>query len=285
MPRLSAFLLTLAVATALQAQPSATARSNRPNAAAKQRFFPQASRSLKPSITSGNIAVVGAASFLPGVSPGELVTIFGNNLSDVSGVVVANTNPLPYELANVSVDINGIPAPIFSVAYNGTEDQISVQVPYDTATGPSAALVEVFDYGESVGTAQADSYTEDPGIFTYQGNYAVALLYPDYSLIGPNNPALPGDYIILYTTGMGPLSLDLRDGYGAPSSPLARTEEPFQVLLAGRECDVFFSGLAPGFVGLYQLNIQLPANLPRGNLDIQIASPYASSNVATLPVF
>jgi uncharacterized protein (TIGR03437 family) len=49
-------------------------------------------------------------------------------------------------------------------------------------------------------------------------------------------------------------------------------------------CDVFFSGLAPGFVGLYQLNIQLPSDLRGGNLDVQVISPYANSNVATLPV-
>jgi uncharacterized protein (TIGR03437 family) len=265
-----------------QAAPLNTAVSA--SSLSKPKHFPEASRALKPSATSGNIAVVNAASFLPGVSPGALVTIFGYNLSDVSGVVIADTNPLPYELAHVSVLINGVDAPLFSVAYNGTEDQISVQVPYSTATGTGAALIEVFDYGQSVGTARTDSYDEDPGIFTYQGSYVVALLYPDYSLLGPNNPAYPGDYIILYTTGLGPLSINMRDGYGAPSDPLAYTQDPFQVLVAGEPCKVDFSGLAPGFVGLYQLNLQLPTDLPAGNLDVQITSPYATSNVGTLPV-
>jgi uncharacterized protein (TIGR03437 family) len=282
--RFLVFSLTLFLWGDLHAQTEPTAGKNRAGVSERARFFPQSSRSAKPLVTSGNIAVVNAASFLPGVSPGALVTIFGDNLSDVNGVVVANTDPLPYELAHVSVDINGIPAPIFSVAYNGTEDQISVQIPYGAGTGPNSALVEVFDYGEPVGTAQTDSYDEDPGIFTYQGNYAVALLYPDYSLIGPGNPAFPGDYIILYTTGLGPLSLNLQDGYGAPSNPLAQTEDPFQVIVAGEACDVYFSGLAPGFVGLYQLNARLPSDLPRGNVNIQIVSPYANSNIAILPV-
>jgi minor extracellular serine protease Vpr len=261
--------------------PPVEARADTP---AKSRYFPESSRKLKPAITSGNVAVVNAASFLPGVSAGALITIFGDDLSDVSGVVVANSDPLPYELAHVSVRINGIRAPIFSVAYNGTDDQISAQVPYSTVTGPGAALVEVFDYGQLVGSARADSYDEDPGIFTYQGNYAVALLSPSYSLLGPNNPAYPGDYVVLYTTGLGPLSLDLRDGYGAPSNPLAYTQDPFEVLVAGKPCKVFYSGLAPGFVGLYQLNVQLPFDVPRGNLSVQITSPYADSNVAVIPV-
>src|SRR4051794_11171485 len=83
----------------------------------RPRYFPQASRSLRNSVTSGNIAAVSSASFLPGISPGGLVTIFGDNLSDVSGIVVAQTNPLPYVLAGVSVTVNGIDAPLFSVAY------------------------------------------------------------------------------------------------------------------------------------------------------------------------
>jgi uncharacterized protein (TIGR03437 family) len=282
--RLSIFFLTIFLSFCCDVQGGAPAVSPPETGTPKIKFFPRESRGVKPSVTTGNIAVVNAASFLPGISPGALVTIFGSDLTDVNGIVAANTNPLPYELAHVSVDINGVPAPIFSIAYNGSEDQISVQVPYGAATGPGAVLVEVFDYDEPVGTAQTDSYTEDPGIFTYQDNYAVALLYPGYTLIGPSNPAYPGDYIILYTTGLGPLSLDLRDGFGAPADPLAHTEDPFQVYVGGELCDVFFSGLAPGFVGLYQLNIQLPSDLRGGNLDVQIISPYANSNVATLPV-
>lgn len=284
MHRTLVFFLTPLLWTGLHAQTVTHSAAKNAQAPAKTKFFRQALRNPKPSITSGNIAVVNAASFLDGISPGALVTIFGNNLSDVSGVVVANTNPLPYELAHVSVDVNGVPAPIFSVAYNGTEDQVSIQVPWGTATGRGTALVEVFDYGDSVGTAQTDSYDEDPGVFMYQGNYAVALLYPDYSLLGPRNAALPGDYVILYTTGLGPVSLDLQDGYVAPSSPLAHTEDPFQVFVDGEQCDVFFSGLAPGFAGLYQLNIRLPPDLPPGNLNLQIFSQFANSNVATLPL-
>jgi uncharacterized protein (TIGR03437 family) len=60
--------------------------------------------------------------------------------------------------------------------------------------------------------------------------------------------------------------------------------DPFQVIVAGQSSRVLFSGLAPGFVGLYQINLQLPFNLPAGNLDIQITSPFADSQVATLPV-
>jgi hypothetical protein len=65
--------------------------------------------------------------------------------------------------------------------------------------------LEDFDYGDLVGSIQTDSFDEDPGVFTYQGNYVVAFRFPDYSLVGPNNPAFPGDFLVVYTTGLGPL--------------------------------------------------------------------------------
>ncbi len=229
--------------------------------------------------------IVNAASYLPGISPGGLSTIFGKNLSHVSDVVVANTNPLPTILANVSIRVNGRPAPIFSVAYNGSDDQISFQVPYRTETGPNAAEVQVYDSGNLVADIITDSFTEDPGIFVYQGKYAIAVRASNNTLIGPNNPASPGEVIVLYTTGLGRLTLDLQDGYGAPSSPLAYTSDPFQVVVNGQQCQILFSGLGPGFVGLYQINLVLPRNLPAGDLNMQILSQYGDSAVVKLPVF
>jgi uncharacterized protein (TIGR03437 family) len=118
----------------------------------------------------------------------------------------------------------------------------------------------------------------------YQGNFAIAEA-SDYSLIGPNNPAIPGEPLVLYVTGLGPLTLLLTDGYGSPTRPpLAETIDPFQVILDNELCQVFFSGLAPGFVGLYQINFYVPRDAAAGNLDIYIQSPYANSLIATLPV-
>ena len=247
--------------------------------AAKQKYFrPKAAQPLPHD--NGTITVVNAASFLPGVSPGALATVFGTNLSDVTGVVVANSNPFPTVLANVSVMVNGIPAHLFSVAYANGQDQISFQVPWETDTGPGAAFVEVFDFGASVGSQQVDSFTEDPGIFGYQrfGNtYAVAAHGSDFSLVSPDNPAQRGEVIVLYTTGLGPVDQSIPDGLGAPSNPVAHTQDPFHVVLAGEDVPVLFSGLAPGFVGLYQLNLRLPDDLPAGDLTLQILSDFANS--------
>jgi minor extracellular serine protease Vpr len=261
-------------ATLLCAAPATNSHYYRPRNSAKPR----------PRQVAAPPVVVNAASYLPGISPGGIATIFGQNLSSVTDIVTEQSDPLPLELAGIQVTVNGVTAPLFSVAFANGEDQISFQVPYETPTGLSAAQIEIFNYGNSVGTIVADSFTEDSDIFLYDGNYAVAVRYPDYTLIGPDNPAHPGDILTLYTTGLGPLSIGLTDGFGAPSDPLAYTVDPFEVTVNGEQCQVLFSGLAPGFVGLDQINLTLPIDLPPGNLDIQISSQYAISGVATLPV-
>lgn len=183
----------------------------------------------RPRDSSGRV-VVNAASYLLGISPGGLATIFGENLTTVNGVVVAGVDPLPGVLSRVSVFVNGAPALIFSIAYAGGEDQISFQAPYDTATGKAAAAIMVVDYNVQIADFITDSYTE------------------------------------------------------YPSPPFADTIDPAQVLLDNEPCLVVFSGLSPGFVGLYQVNFQVPDDAPAGNLDLEIQTPYASSNTATLPV-
>jgi len=248
----------------------------------RTRYFPQRNSPKEATSQPPGISLVNAASFLPGVCPGGLATIFGQDLSDITGSITATTTPLPIELAGIQVQVNGIYAGMYSIANTNGQDQISFQVPWETDTGPNAAQVTIFNSGDVVGTVQADSFIEDPGIFV-SGGYPVAAA-PDGSLISADNPAAPGDTLVVYTTGLGPVSLNLLDGDPAPLSPLAHTQDPFQVLVAGEPCEVAFSGLAPGFVGVYQLNIVLPSDVPPGDLDMRISSPYADSNTVKLPV-
>jgi uncharacterized protein (TIGR03437 family) len=253
--------------------------------AASKKFFRDPKAAVKPK-QAGDTVVVNAASFLVGVSPGALATVFGTNLTDVNGEISAVGNPLPLVLANVAVDVNGVPAPMFSVAYEDGQDVINFQVPWETPTGPGAAEVQVYDYGQLVADVVVDSFTEDPGIFGYQeyGNtYAVAL-HDDFTLIGPNNPASPGEIIVLYANGLGPVNQPVADGFAAPSFPLADTEDAFAVTIGGETAAIYFAGLAPEFVGVYQINLALPPDLPAGDLTIRIDSAFANSQTVLLSV-
>src|SRR5271170_4579566 len=137
--------------------------------------------SVKPR-DIGDAVIVNAASYEPGISPGALATIFGDDLTTVTGIVLAGSNPLPTELADVQVMVSGFAAPIYGVAYANGQDQISIQVPYEAPTGPGAAEIQVYDQGTLVADFFTDSFTEDPGIFTYDGGLAIAEA-ADYSLI------------------------------------------------------------------------------------------------------
>jgi len=248
-----------------------------------QPYFPNPfTRHVRPA-QPGNPAIVNAASFLPGITPGGLASVFSQDLLSIDGTISASATPLPTEIAGVSVAINGIDAPLLVVSNIDGQDQINLQVPWETPTGPRAASIDIYDGEDLVATFETDSYTEDPGIFTYRG-YALAIRYANSRLVGRDNPVSPGDVIILYTTGLGPVSVDVPNGVPGPADPLAYTEDPFDATVFGKRCDVLFSGLAPGFTGLYQLNLVLPDDLPPGDLDIQISTPYAVSGIAKLPV-
>ena len=247
------------------------------------RFFPNPlTRNAKPAVP-GDPAIVNGASFLPGISPGGLASIFSHDLLSIDGTFSAQSSPLPRDMAGISVIVNGITAPLLTVSSINGDDQINLQVPFETDTGPGAVTIEIIDNGDSVATFQTDSYTEDPGIFTYRG-YALAIRNANGQLVGADNPVAPGEVIVLYATGLGPVTVEVPDGERAPSDPLAYTQDPFDALVNGERCDVLFSGLAPGFTGLYQLNLALPDDLPPGDLELQISTPYATSGIIKIPI-
>lgn len=71
--------------------------------------------------------------------------------------------------------------------------------------------------------------------------------------------------MVIYGTGLGPVNQFVTAGNQAPSSPLAVTLSTVEVLIGGKSAQVLFSGLTPGFAGLYQVNAILPADSPTGN--------------------
>src|SRR5205085_10230588 len=83
-------------------------------------------------------------------------------------------------------------------------------------------------------------------------------------LVTPSNPAQPNEFLVVYATGVGNLVNPPLTGFGALSAPLATAVDTPQVTLGGAPVNVLFAGLTPGFIGLLQINIQLPATLPGG---------------------
>ena len=184
------------------------------------------------------------------MAPGALASIFGTNLASAAGSA-ANV-PLPATLGGVSVAVNGRPAPLIYIS----PGQINFQVPYETSPGP--ASVTVTTSGRASLSFAFNVLAAAPGVFQSDTSRAIAQ-NQDGSLNGSTHAAAPGSTLVVYLTGQGPLDNAVASGASAPSQPLSRATQPFSATIGGQNAPIQFLGLTPGYVGLAQANISVPA--------------------------
>jgi uncharacterized protein (TIGR03437 family) len=218
--------------------------------------------------------VVNAASYAPftaGVSPGELVLIYGSNLGP-STLQGASSLPLPTILDNVKVLINNIAAPIVYVQAN----QIAVVVPFEVSQpNTTVAQFQVINNGQSSNVITEFVNLTTPGAFTQDesGFGLTAALHADGSPVTDGSPAQAGETVQVFMSGLGSVFPSILDGVGAPTTPLSTTSNTFTADISGTTATVAFQGLAPGFAGLYQLNVQIPSGLSAGENSFDVGGP------------
>jgi uncharacterized protein (TIGR03437 family) len=213
--------------------------------------------------------ITNAASFQPGLPmSGGLASMFVHGLT-ISGTVEAAGAPLPLELAGVSIIVNGIPAPILSVSNLRVpgaigSQQINFQVPFEASVQTFASVELRYQGVSSFGMP----VTTPPGIFTLPDGSGAIQHASDYNLVNPQSPAAPGEVIIVYATGLGPVRPAVSTGSAAttaaPINGYCYTPPTVNV------GDVLYAGLAPGFPGLYQMNVRLSPDIPSGNAKLYI---------------
>ena len=104
-------------------------------------------------------------------------------------------------------------------------------------------------------------------------------------LFSTSRPAGRGEFITIYCTGLWPVSKLPPTGRAAVSRPLSGTITLPSVTIGGVPAMVTFSGLAPGFVGLYQVDVEVPANALSGNaVPVVLAIGNVNSNTVTIAV-
>jgi uncharacterized protein (TIGR03437 family) len=239
----------------------------------------QQSSTPPPSIS----AIVNAASDQRGASSGEVATLFGTNLSPVVGIESPGGATL---YKGVSLKVGGYLAPLFTVANVNGQEQINFQVPMGLAA-PGIAQVQLNNNG-SIGIASVSITEAQPGIFEYvpsgsSGAYAI-IVKPDGSIMGPSNPASRGTTVVMFMTGLGSTSPALTTGQPGPIPPVTTTHEPV-VTLNGVGMPVLFSGIAPGFIGLDQVNFTIPAHAPVGSdLSLSVSVNGVSSQISGIAV-
>ena len=195
-------------------------------------------------------SVVNGASFEPLVSPGSVVSIFGTELAQ--STVAASLVPLPTSLNGVTVLVDGVEAPLYFVS----DGQINAQIPFGIATD-KVEVVVVTPRGRSEPYSDALLPTA-PGIFTLSsdGKGTPILLDAAFTVL---DTAAPSQRVILYATGLGETDPLATTGMGGSAEePFNRVVDLPEVYIGGRQAAVEFAGLAPGFVGVYQLNVVAP---------------------------
>jgi uncharacterized protein (TIGR03437 family) len=201
--------------------------------------------------------ILNAASFSPTggpIAPGEFVTIFGSGLASAQAVA---SPPYPTALGGVLVTINGIGAPLYLVS----PTQLNILVPY-AATGTSATIV-VTSNGVASNSVLVPLASTAPGLFSQDssGVGPGVVVHSDGSLVTATKPAKKGEAISIYLTGLGAVTPAVADGSAGQSSPLSKTVGTVNVIIGNLNAAVSYSGLAPGFPGLYQINATIPSNL------------------------
>ena len=219
-----------------------------------------------PSVTSAG--AMNSASYQPGLAPGSLFTIFGN----LSGETAST--PWPTAWDGISVSFNGALAPIGYVS----PTQINAQVPFEVAAG--TVQLTVTSNGVVSAPVNVTIQPTAPGIFTDSSGHAAAL-NQDYTPNEPGNPAPVGSYISVYLTGQGAVAQPVSTGNPAPTATIVNTVAQTTATLDGAPATVSFSGLAPGFVGLTQVNLLIP-DLPAGDHHLVITIGAWQSNSAVI---
>jgi uncharacterized protein (TIGR03437 family) len=225
---------------------------------------------VAPTVTAGG--VVHGASFAAGVpiAPGGLITIYGSNLADSSGQ--AGSLPLPQQLNGAQVMMGNEPLPLLYTS----SGQMNVQVPFDIPVNTQFQITVQKDNVLSVPEPLVVA-TAQPGIFTsnQQGTGQGIILKSDQvTLAQAGTPASIGETIVIYCTGLGPVSPAIAAGTPPPSSPLSSTTSPVTLTIGGQAAQVTFSGLTPGYPGLYQINAIVPSGVTSGNavqVTVQVA--------------
>ena len=224
----------------------------------------------RESITNG-------ASFVSGLPlPGGAASVFCTNLDGIPALLAASGAPLPKELGGVSVLVDHVASPIYSISDSGGMQQINFQVPFETTANINA--VEVRKDGLSASVLGVKNFTTAPGIFTVDGVNGAIQHASDYSLVTAAAPAERGEVVIVYATGLGAVSPQVASGDATPASPLSEVSAHATVTMGGYTAEVLFAGLAPGFVGLYQINARVPEAAPSGDVEVRITLPPVSDD-------
>ena len=261
-------------------------------------FMVQAPPGPVPEISDGGVGNAAGVTGVDGAAGGMIAAVFGLDLS----LTTENSpvSPLPTSLgggmmrftpndAALRFGAAEIDAPFFFAS----PDQVNIQIPWELL-GLQEALLTAIVGDQQSAPELVTIVPFNPGIFTTaatgegQGSILIAgttTLAAPVGAFPDSRPVRKGEFIAIFATGLGPVTNMPATGAPASDNPLSVTTTLPRVTISGVPATVTFSGLAPGFVGLYQINVEIPAGAPSGGaVEVVVTIGGVSSNVVTIAV-
>jgi uncharacterized protein (TIGR03437 family) len=227
-----------------------------------------------PAISAGGVVSAASLTAAPNnqVAPGQIVSISGQNFLAV-GSAIAEVLPLPTQLGpqNTSVTACGQAFPLYDVYPSRIVAQIPLECP---AAGVVNATVAV---DAQTGMQTFTLALASPGIFTVDGSGVGdgMIVHADNSLVSAAKPAVAGEELVIYATGLGATNPSFATG--AAANQINTTVLPVGVTIGGKVATVTYGGLTQGWVGLYQVNAIVPSGLTGSQpVVITVGSSYSS---------
>jgi uncharacterized protein (TIGR03437 family) len=241
-----------------------------------------------PSNLTFTSGASGAANYL---SPGSVVTIYGNGIANnLQGVTSAfNVGPLPLSLAGVSAQFGGqYYAPVFDVGNLTGSQFLTIQVPYEVPVGSTTVTIATAGGGSA--TVPVVILPASPGLFTYAGannqQYLVAIK-ANGTVAGPSNPATRGETVTMYMTGV-PLTPGIATNAFPPAGSTTNPTYPIIFGIANQGATFTSVAFSPDLAGVETLTFTVPSSLTPGAavvaIGVQAPTGIIYSQGATLNV-
>jgi uncharacterized protein (TIGR03437 family) len=222
------------------------------------------------------------------LAPGTITQVYGTGLASSS--TSTGKLPLPTFFNNTFALIGPAQAPLYFLS----SGQINLQLPNQANQAQQLPLVLSVNNALTIpvmldivpgapGVLSADDGPTPP--YTQNGAHIVAQHSADYSLVSSSSPAVPGEYLVIYLVGLGATDPAVAAGVPAPGPPtLANVTVPPTVTVGSLPAKVAFAGLTPGYVGLYQIDFQVPAGAPSGESEVDVIQNGVAANPTLLPI-
>lgn len=237
---------------------------------------------LAPGGTLNNLnPVVGG-----GLSPGMIAEVFGTNLS--ASAVSTGKLPLPTTFNNTFAQVGPYQAPLYFLS-NG---QVNIQIPAEIS-GTQQVPIVLSVNGALTLPVMLSVVPSGPGVLSMfdgptppsvQNGAHIIAQHLNGSAVTTASPGKPGEYLVMYLVGLGATDPAVPSGMAAPASPLSNVTVKPVVTVDSQQSNVYFAGLTPGFVGLYQIDFQVPTGVHTGDVVVTVTQNGIEANPTLLAV-